>query len=128
MTEPNAPRSLLLVDDEPAIAFAMCEYFESLGYRVDRAPDVERARELLVDTEYTVAIADLRLGVDGPDGLALIEEIKRAHPRTRTVLLTAYGSAEVEAKARRLGVDAFLHKPQRLSQVASIVDALAEGR
>jgi CheY-like chemotaxis protein len=40
------------------------------------------------------------------------------------VLLTAYGSPEIEAEARRLGVDSFLHKPKPLTEVAEVVAGL----
>ena len=58
-----------------------------------------------------------------PDMIKLI----RAHnPQTRIVILTAYGSAEVEDEARRCGADAFLRKPKPLSQVAQVVQGLIE--
>jgi ActR/RegA family two-component response regulator len=42
-------------------------------------------------------------------------------PETRIIVLTAYGSADVEATAQTSGADAFLHKPKPLAEVARIV-------
>ncbi len=40
------------------------------------------------------------------------------------ILLTAYGTPEIETEARRLGVDAVLYKPKPLPELAQIVFAL----
>ena len=71
-------------------------------------------------------IQDLRLGTNR--GSRWIEIIKLAHQRTREafIVLTAYGSAEIEDEARRYGADAFLRKPKPLSQVAQVVQGLIE--
>jgi ActR/RegA family two-component response regulator len=60
------------------------------------------------------------------DGLGMIKLIREHNPQTRIVILTAYGSAEIEDEARRCGADAFLRKPKPLSQVAQVVQGLIE--
>lgn len=113
---------LLVADDEDAILFAMKEYFEALGYEVDCAREKEEALGLLGGASYALVIADLRLSAAAPhDGLELAAEVKRRSPVTRTMILTAYGSPEAVDEARRLGVDAILHKQERLGDVADIV-------
>lgn len=113
---------LLIADDEEAILFAMKEYFESLGYEVDCAQRKEEALSLLDAGSYALVIADLRMGADRPrDGLDLAAAVKQRSPVTRTVLLTACGSPEAFEQARTLGVDAILHKQERLGDVADIV-------
>jgi DNA-binding NtrC family response regulator len=124
--EESLPR-LLVVDDEEAICFSMSEYFSMHGYKVDTASEMEEAEKLLEAAEYTVVIQDLRLSLtSNSDGLEMIRSIREHNPQTRIVVLTAYGSAEVEDEARRCGADAFLRKPKPLSQVAQIVQGLIE--
>ena len=60
------------------------------------------------------------------DGLEMIRTIRQHNPQTRIIVLTAYGSAEMEDEARRCGADAFLRKPKPLSQVAQVVQGLIE--
>jgi DNA-binding response OmpR family regulator len=118
---------LLIVDDEPAITFAVSEYLGIRGYQVDRAVGVAEAEDLLRRVGYAIVITDLSLGGrEGREGLALAAAVRQRHPRTRTIILTAYGSRASEATARALGVDAFLHKPTRLSEIARLVDALLQ--
>jgi DNA-binding response OmpR family regulator len=105
----------------------MSEYFSMHGYKVDTASEMEEAEKLLEAAEYTVVIQDLRLSLtSNSDGLEMIRSIREHNPQTRIVVLTAYGSAEVEDEARRCGADAFLRKPKPLSQVAQIVQGLIE--
>jgi len=118
---------LLIVDDEESICFSMSEYFSLQGYKVDTASEVEEAEKLLAATNYKVVIQDLRLTMtNNHDGLEIIRLVRAQNPQTRIVVLTAYGSAEIEDEARRCGADAFLRKPKPLSQVAQVVQGLIE--
>ena len=124
--EKPVPR-LLIVDDEESICFSMSEYFSLQGYKVDTASEVDEAEKLLDAVHYKVVIQDLRLSMtNSPDGLDMIKLIKEHDPQTRIVVLTAYGSAEIEEEARLCGADAFLRKPKPLSQVAQVVQGLIE--
>ena len=116
---------ILVVDDEESICLAMKEYLEHRGYDVDCAGALADAEALLGGGRYAMVIADLRLSPsDQGGGLRLLRRVRETSPHTRTVLLTAYGSPEAEAEARRLGVDALLAKAEGLQEVESVVRGL----
>lgn len=118
---------ILVIDDEESICFSMSEYFSLHGYRVDTAQELDEAEKLIGSREYKVVIQDLRLtATRNADGLDIIRMIRDHNPFTRIVVLTAYGSSEIEDEARRCGADAFLRKPKPLSQVAQVVQGLLE--
>lgn len=118
---------LLVVDNEESICFSMKEYFSHNGFIVDTAKELEEAEQLLAHGNYKVLIQDLRMGpTQDADGLQIVRWAHEHKPETRIVVLTAYGSAEVEDEAKSLGADAFLRKPQPLSQVAQVVRGLLE--
>lgn len=120
-------RRLLVVDGEESICFSLKEYFTMQGYHVDTARELEEAEKLVEATDYNVVIQDLRLGpTQKPDGLEMIKFIRNHNPYTRIIVLTAYGSAEMEKEALRCGADAFLRKPKPLSHVAQIIHGLIE--
>jgi len=123
----SGSRHLLVVDDEESICLSMSEYFSHHGFKVDTARELEEAEGLIEATDYKVIIQDLRLGLERqPDGIEIIKLVHKRNPDTRIVVLTSYGSPEVEAEARRAGADAFLRKPKPLSQVAQVVQGLIE--
>jgi DNA-binding response OmpR family regulator len=113
---------VLVVDDEPAIGFALGEYLSLRGYCVDTAASLPEAWETLARGDYEIVITDLSLGRrGGGEGLDLAALVRRQHRLTRVVILTAYGSREAEAAARLLGVEAFLHKPMPLVEIARVL-------
>jgi DNA-binding NtrC family response regulator len=125
--EESSVHHLLVVDDEESICFSMSEYFSQQGYEVDTAREIEEAESLIAQKQYEVIIQDLRLGLTRePDGIEIIRLVHKQNPETRIIVLTAYGSAEIEDEARRAGADAFLRKPKPLSQVAQVIQGLIE--
>jgi len=118
---------LLVVDDEESICFSLKEYFTLQGYLVDTARHLEDAEQLIEATDYDVVIEDLGLGpAQSPDGLEMIKFIRHHNSHARIVVLTAYGSAEMEKKTLSWGADAFLRKPKPLSHVAQVIQGLIE--
>lgn len=123
------PPSVLFVEDQEIILFAMREYFTSLGYEVDCAHDLEQAVTFIEQRAYSLVVADLRLtGSRSTEGLEIMRTVRAKSPQTRMIMLTAYGSPEVEAEAKRCGVDVFLHKPKPLAEVARLAGELLKGR
>lgn len=116
---------LLVIEDEVAILYALQHFFALQGFSVHTAAEREEAEGLLAEHEYAAVIASLRLsGSFSTDGLEIVRFIREHCPGAKVILLTAYGSPEVEAEAERLGVDAFLHKPMPLAQIAGRVRSL----
>jgi DNA-binding NtrC family response regulator len=128
MTAAEPAQRMLVVDDEPPIVFALSEYFSDRGFVVDTARELGEARQLLARHRYAVVITDLRLsGTMGTEGFELVELLRRLAPRAGIVLLTGYGSPEIEREAHERGVDVFLQKPIPLSAVAAIAARLVAG-
>ncbi len=106
---------ILLVDDDDAIAFAMRRYFSLRGFEVDCAFELEEALSMISMQRYAAVLADLRLtGVDGAEGLELVSRLRTLAPGTKAVLLTAYGSPELDDEAARRGAHAVVRKPAPL--------------
>jgi DNA-binding NtrC family response regulator len=119
---------LLIVDDDPAVTFPMRRYFSLRSYGVACAATVEEAERLLVSRRFSTVITDLRLsGVDSAEGLDVVRFAREWAPESTIVVMTAYGTPEMEAEARRLGADAVVRKPIALAEVARLA-APAAGR
>lgn len=119
------PKRLLIVDDDEAITSSLASLLGSDAVVVRTASTWEHAVELLQTQTFDLVITDLRLsGTMGMEGLELISMIKTRLPQTRVVLLTGYGSPEVERQARERGADAYLDKTLPISMLVERVRAL----
>lgn len=104
-------KRILIVEDERNLARTLAQALR-LGsdgnYEVLVCESAEEALALLKEQSYSLVISDLRL--PGMDGLQLIAEVKSAYPATHTILITGFGSEEVEAKADEIS-EGYLTKP-----------------
>ncbi|HVE71339.1 MAG TPA: response regulator [Thermoanaerobaculia bacterium] len=120
---------ILIVDDEELIVVAMRRYFEGLGYTIDSAYELEEAQALLANRRYDLVIADLRLtGIGGVEGLQIVSDIHQRCSDTRVILLSAYGTPEIERESYNRGADAFLHKPKSMMEIANVAVNLLDQR
>lgn len=128
MSDMSGPTGeVLLVDDEEAITYAMRRYLRAAGFKVDIASSQPEAEQMIGSCRYELLIVDLRLAPgDGVEGLDVLGFTQRTSPRTKAVVLTAYGSPELEAAARARGACCFLNKPQPLADIARLVHELLE--
>ncbi len=83
----------------------------------------EEALKRLAEVPVDLLISDLRL--PGIDGLSLLERSRHFSPATRSILITAYGSPEVEERARELA-DAYVAKPFMIQDLLLVVDEVMQ--
>ena len=57
----------------------------------------------------------------GINGFTLLEVARSLHPDISIILMTAFGSPEVQDEAKRLNVDGYLTKPFPTAQLQNIV-------
>jgi CheY-like chemotaxis protein len=114
-------KRILVVDDEPKVAFFLQESLESLehNYQVVRAETGESALMEMDRARFDVMITDLRM--PGMSGLELMQRVKENFPETRTILITAYGSDDVEAETRRLNAYRYFTKPFHIEDLTTAV-------
>ncbi len=116
--------SVLLVDDEASIRFAVGEFLSANGYTVDAAESRADAEALFAAHAHDIVITDLKLtGNDPRGGLELIRTVRARAPHATTILMTAYGCTDLAAEAAELGCDVVLSKPAPLG---TIIQALSE--
>jgi CheY-like chemotaxis protein len=107
---------ILVVEDDLDMRRLVSLMLEKDGYQVIQASNgvgLLAGMELSTWSDpgdyFDVVVSDIQM----PDLTALdvLQEVKEHRARVPVVLMTAYGGAQVRAKARALGVAAFLDKP-----------------
>lgn len=113
--------TILVVDDEEAIAEAVRARLQSEGYEVVVAHDGPRAIELARETTPDLVVLDLML--PGMDGLEVCKEIQ-ARAWVPVLMLTARTEEADKVAGFAVGADDYLTKPFSLRELAMRVRAI----
>lgn len=115
------PKRVLIVDDEPNVAFVLADSLEKLGegYSIETANSGEEALTKIREDAYALVVTDYKM--PGMSGLDLAQEIRQTAPDTQVVLMTAYGTAELRDSVEHLKLD-YLDKPFTMDQIREIVE------
>src|SRR5438874_146604 len=108
------PHSVLIIDDEEPIAWALRRAFEREGYRVAVAATAEDGLAKARQHPPDVVFLDVRL--PGMDGLTALGELKKVAPAAAVVVITAHGNLNTAVKAVEGGAFDYLAKPFELAQ------------
>jgi DNA-binding NtrC family response regulator len=100
---------LLLVDDDRHVLDSMATWLREQGFHVDVADAYDVAISCIDDTEYDLAIVDVRLG--DRDGFDVLAYCCEKRPNLTVILITGYGTVETGVEALRAGAFDLLTKP-----------------
>jgi DNA-binding NtrC family response regulator len=103
-----APR-ILVVDDETNIRTALAKILDKAGYAVEAADSGDAALGLLQDAAFDLVVSDLKMV--GVSGMEVLQAVKRLHPDSEVILLTAYGTVESAVAAMKTGAYDYVTKP-----------------
>lgn len=115
--------SILLIEDNLALARQICQLMEGKGWQVDYAETGQQGIALALSQHFDVIVLDLNL--PDVDGLDVCEQIKRQQTRlTPILMLTARDAFSDKAKGFLRGTDDYLTKPCDLRELAMRCEAL----
>jgi len=117
------PIRVLLVEDDTLTRRNTALYLRRAQIEVDEAADGNEAIRLISSIDqYDVLISDLRMP-GRVDGMEVITHQQRVSPGTLCILVTAFGSDQVQRRAQDLAVT-YLEKPVSLPDLRNKVTAL----
>jgi two-component system, OmpR family, response regulator len=113
---------ILVVEDEPRQAAALCEGLRDARYVVDHAADGEEALHYVSVADYDVILLDVLL--PAIDGLEVCRRIRASGDQTPILILTARDATEHKVTGLDAGADDYLTKPFELAELLARVRAL----
>ncbi len=116
-----APIRVLVVEDDPLVRQACAEIARGLGYAVETADSVATAKLALGRSAVDVLLLDLKIP-GGGGGFAVLEELRKAYPRTVAVVMTAFASVNSAVEAMRTGAGDYLAKPFALEELTAVLE------
>jgi signal transduction histidine kinase len=118
--------SVLIVEDEEAVAFTLREILAQEGYTVQDVGSTDEALARVERERFDVALLDLRVGEDS--GLRVLSRLKELSPGTVALILTGYGSLETAIEAMRHGAFDYLLKPCDVQELKAAITRGLEQR
>jgi two-component system, NtrC family, response regulator AtoC len=115
----DRPR-ITVVDDDLVTCELLCEVFTQEGFDAQYAQSGESAIEKIALERPDVIVSDIRMK-SGLDGLALLDRVRRDHPTTPVVLITAFGSIDTAIRAVKEGAFDYISKPFDITVLVSTV-------
>ncbi len=113
--ESQVGSSVLIVDDEPSVRSLLTRILETNGYRCTQAPGGAEARTCLEKHVFDMLLCDIRM--PGESGLELIHHVKRKHPDTAIIMVTAVNDPLEAQTALEIGVYGYIIKPFEPNQI-----------
>ncbi|MCD6166843.1 hypothetical protein DRQ15_02005 [candidate division KSB1 bacterium] len=123
----NGVKHILIVDDEEDLTWGISRSLirDNCLLEVTCVNSGSEALEIIHSRPVDLLVTDIRM--PGLTGLELLEEVHRNHLNIKIIVMTAYGSPEVEAKVVKQGGN-YIEKPFEISRLKKMIYcALEEG-
>jgi DNA-binding NtrC family response regulator len=114
---------ILVVDDEEVMCESMAAWLREDGYRVDTAPNGQKALELARSADYAICFVDLKMP-GGMDGIETMMEIHRIRPEASIIIITAYATVDTAIQAMKEGAQEYIVKPCNPQEISMLVSRI----
>ncbi|MBI5569589.1 MAG: sigma-54-dependent Fis family transcriptional regulator [Desulfomonile tiedjei] len=115
----NNPPKLLIIDDEEMALMNLEHILMKNGYDIETADTGPRGLSLLKSNHFDVILTDLRM--EKIDGMRILEECRRHHPRSEVIMITGYATVDSAIEAMKQGAYHYIAKPYRIEAVRKVV-------
>lgn len=109
--------SILLVEDEPNLAFTLDLNLKAEGYYVSVCKDGDAAEELIRSSGSAFDLYLLDVNLPGRNGFEIAKVIREKNQRAGIIFLTARASESDSVRGLSLGADDYITKPFRLVEL-----------
>jgi len=119
---PEERRSILVVEDDPAITTGLALNLRYEGYHVDVARDGRSGLQKALQGGHQLIILDVML--PELNGFEVLKELRERNMNTRVMMLSAKSAEADKVMGLRLGADDYLSKPFGLQELLARVAAI----
>jgi two-component system alkaline phosphatase synthesis response regulator PhoP len=122
VTQNAAPRDILIVEDDDAIATGLSLNLRLAGHNATIAADGEVALAELTDKVFDLVLLDINL--PRKNGLEVLGAMRDADNVVPVIVLSARDGEYDKVAALRLGADDYVTKPFALAELLARIDAV----
>jgi CheY-like chemotaxis protein/anti-sigma regulatory factor (Ser/Thr protein kinase) len=115
---------ILLVDDDPVLHQLIECALTDDGHTLLHTTDPQKGLEIVAREPVDLALIDYVM--PEMDGFEFLDKLRRAHPKLKAIMITAYGTPATVLNALRKQVCDFLVKPFSLADLRAAVSTVLE--
>ena len=115
-------RTVLVIEDDVAIRRGLADALDYAGYDVLQTGDGDEGLRLALEASVDLILLDVML--PGPDGFAILEQVRLAHPALPIVMVTAKGAEQHRVHGLKSGADDYITKPFSAVELLARVEAV----
>lgn len=128
MTELHSEKrnTILIVDDEKDMDWVIEQILREVGYEIVTASNGSECLAKFKQYARKIPIVLLDHRLPDASGIDLIEQMKKLSPKTKFVIITAFGTPEMKKLALEKGATEVLDKPFRVERMLKMVRLACE--
>jgi len=114
-------KRVLIVDDEEDLTWSISKHLskDKEKYELMAVNSAIEALNILKKLPVELVISDIRM--PEMSGLDLLLEIRQNYPETKVIIMTAYGSHEVQQQANERGCFKYIEKPFEIQELRQLI-------
>lgn len=114
----QSPR-ILIVDDDPAVAEVLQDYFTEAGFATDAALTGEAALTLIRQSRPDVVLLDIKM--PEINGVEVLARLRAAHPEIPVIMTTGNDDLTLAQATLKMGAFDYVAKPFDFDYLAQAV-------
>jgi DNA-binding NtrC family response regulator len=122
----NHIAKILIIEDDEEMRSLLKDFVEEEGYEAESVNNGSEAFRKLAKDSFDIIISDIRM--PGLTGLDILPGIKKLQPEASIIVITAFGSEEVNRKAYERGAAAYLEKPIHLHHLRTLMNQMVSSK
>lgn len=121
----SGKKKVLLLDDEPIVCERLKPALEKIGFYVESYTDGQAVVDRIMEESFDVLVTDLKM--QKPDGLEVMDFVKRHSPATKVIIITGFATVETATETMKSGAVDFIAKPFKIRALCDQIVKLTSG-
>ena len=116
---PPGHQRVLVIDDEKDVAYSFQRVLAEEPVEVIGATSGDEGFKLLKKYPMDLILLDVRIGAE--NGLEILRQIRKEHPRQLVIVMTAHGTAQTAIEAMKHGAFDYVLKPFDVPELLAVL-------
>jgi DNA-binding NtrC family response regulator len=115
-------KRILIIEDDEEMRSLLRDFFLEEGFEPDSVDNGSEAFRRLAKEHFDLIITDVRM--PGLTGLDILPGVKKLQPEVPIIVITAFGSEDVQRRVYERGGTVYLEKPIHFDQLKELIDQM----